>query len=52
MWENIKILNLSQQKEEGIISIRTKISYYNVFHRKSIININVKTQIVMNNPVC
>ena len=51
MWENIEILNLSQQKEEGIISIRTKISYYN-FHRKSIININVKTQIVMNNPVC
>ena len=35
MWENIEILDLSQQKEEG-----TKFSYYKVFHRTSTSNRN------------
>ena len=52
MWEIIEILNLSQQKgEKKLISIRTKLSYYKIFHRKCISNKNEKTQILMNKPV-
>ena len=35
MWGNIEILNLQQKKKEAI---RTKLSYYKVFHRKFISN--------------
>ena len=34
MLDNIEILNLEQQKKEGSFSIRTKLSYYRVYHRK------------------
>ena len=27
MWENIEILNLSQQKEEKLFGVRTKLPY-------------------------
>ena len=40
MWENIEILNLPQQKVEIAVSIRTKLSYNKVFHRKPISNRN------------
>ena len=40
MWENIEILNLSQQKEEEFI--RTKLSYYKVLHWTFISNRNQK----------
>ena len=42
MCENIEILNLSQQIEEEIIGVRTKLSYNNFFHRKFIRNRNFK----------
>ena len=46
------MLNLSQQKgEKKLISIRNKLSYYKIFHRKCISNKNEKTQILMNKPV-
>ena len=32
--------------------MRTKLSYYEVFQRKSISNRNKKTEILMNKPVC
>ena len=51
MRESIEILNLSQQKEKEPIGVRTKFSYYKVFHRKPISNKNEKTQIVMKKPV-
>ena len=44
MWKNIKKKELS--------SIRTKFSYYNVFHGKIINNIYEKTEIRENNLVC
>ena len=31
MWENIEILNFSQQKKKELFSIRTKLSYYKFF---------------------
>ena len=34
IWENIKILNLSQQKEEEAILCQNEISCYQGFHRK------------------
>ena len=43
------MLNLSQQKREDIFSIRIKLSYYKIFHRKFISNRNEKkTQMLMN----
>ena len=42
--EKTETLNLSQQKEEELFSIRTKFSYYKVFHRKVMGNINEKKQ--------
>ena len=42
MVENLKILNLSQQNEEELFSIKTKLSYRKVFHRKLIGNRNGK----------
>ena len=42
IWENIEILNLSQQKKKKLFSIRTTISYYKVFHRTVIRNKNEK----------
>ena len=36
MLDNIEILNLEQQKKEESFSIRTKLSYYRVNHRKSV----------------
>ena len=43
---------MSQQKEDKLFSIRTKLSYYKVFHRTSISNRNEKkTEILMNKPV-
>ena len=42
MWENIEVLNFSQQKEKEIRGIRTKLSYYQVFYKKVIINRNEK----------
>ena len=35
-----------------LFSIRTKLSYYKVFHRISISNRNEQTQILMNKPAC
>ena len=50
MWENIEILD-SRKKE--LFSVRTKLSYYKVFHRTSISTINEKkTEIIMKKPVC
>ena len=51
MVENLKILNLSQQNEEELFSIKTKLSYRKVFHRKLIGNRNEKKEILMNKPV-
>ena len=34
MLDNIEILNLEQPKKEESFSIRTKLSYYRVYHRK------------------
>ena len=42
MWENIEILNLLQQKEEETVCVRTKLSFYKVFHIKFIGNRNEK----------
>ena len=42
MLENKGTLNLQQQKGEKIISIRTKLSHYKIFHRKCIGNGNEK----------
>ena len=42
MWEKIEILNLSQQKEEGIIWCCNQLSYYKDFHWKFISNRNEK----------
>ena len=42
MLENTEILNLSQQKKEKLFSVRMKLSYYKVFHRKVISNRNEK----------
>ena len=39
IWENIEILN---RKEKKLFSIRTKLSYYKIFHRKFISNKNKK----------
>ena len=39
MWENIEILNLYQQK---LFGVRTKFSYYKVFRREFVSNINEK----------
>ena len=50
MWENIEILNLSQQKRQEAIYIRTKLSYYKNFYKKFISNRNKKTQILINKP--
>ena len=36
MWENIEILNWSQQKKKKLFGVRTKLSYYKVFHKKCI----------------
>ena len=33
MWENIEILNWSQQKKKKLFGVRTKLSYYKVFHK-------------------
>ena len=41
----------SRKKKESF-SIRTKFSYYKVFHRKFISNRNEKTEILMNKSVC
>ena len=45
--ENIEILNLSQHKKDGLFGIRTKLSYYKVFHRTSISIRNKKNKILM-----
>ena len=50
-WENKEILNLSQQKREKTILVRTNLSYYEVFYTRSISNRNKKKQILMNKPV-
>ena len=50
MWENIKILNLSQQKKK-LFGFRTKLSCYKNFHRKFVGYRNEKTQTIMNKPV-
>ena len=42
MWENIELSNLQQQKKKKTFIIRTKLSYYKVFHRQSISNRNEK----------
>ena len=42
MGETLKILNLSQRNEEELFSIKTKLSYRKVFHRKLIGNRNEK----------
>ena len=49
LWKilgSIKILNMSQQKEEDIIWYQTKLSYYKVFLRKFISNRNKITDII------
>ena len=51
MLENTGILNLSQQKEEELFGVRTKLLYNKGFHRKFISNRNEKTEILMNKPV-
>ena len=51
MSESIEILKLSQQKEKGTFRIRTKLSYYKVFHRISVSNRNKKTSDLMNKRV-
>ena len=47
----IEILHLSQQIEENVFGVRTKLPYYKLFHRKCISNRNEKTEILMNKPV-
>ena len=42
MWENLEIINLSRQEEQGRIGVRTKLRYYKVFHRISTSSANVK----------
>ena len=42
MWENIEILNLSQQKDKELFSIGTKLSYYKVCHWKFFSNRDIK----------
>ena len=46
---NIDTLNLSQHKKKKLFSIRTKLSYYKLFHRTSVSNRTRKKQILMNN---
>ena len=53
MWQNIEILNLSQQKEEEIIelfSIRTKFHTTKVFTKTLLVTEMKKTEILMNKP--
>ena len=48
MWENIEILNLSQQKSRrNYLVSETKFSYYNVFHRKFITSRNEKKSTIL-----
>ena len=47
----MEILNLSQEKEKEIIIIRTKLTYYKVFHITFIRNKIRKTQTLMNKPL-
>ena len=42
---------VTTERTKKLVSIRTKLPYYNVFHRKVISNRNEKTQILMNKPV-
>ena len=54
LWKilgNIKILNLSQQKEEETIWCENEIIILKVFYRKLISNSNEKTEILMNKHV-
>ena len=44
MWENIKILNLSQQNKEKTIGAKIKLSSCKCFHRKSVGNLNEKKE--------
>ena len=44
IFENIEILNLSQQKEKETICVRTKLPYYKVLCRKVISNRNDKNR--------
>ena len=37
--------------KKELFTIRTKLSYYKVFHKKSISNRNEKTETLMNNPI-
>ena len=53
MWQNIEILNLSQQNEEEIIelfSIRTKFHTTKVFTKTLLVTEMKKTEILMNKP--
>ena len=38
LLESIEILNLSQRKKKEVLSMRTKLPYYKVFHRTSLHN--------------
>ena len=42
MGENIEILTCNNRKEKKLFSIRTKLSYYKIFHIKFIDNRNEK----------
>ena len=46
---DIKLVTIKKKKE--LFRIRTKLSYYKVFHRKLTGNRNKKTEILMNKPV-
>ena len=46
-----KFLTCNNSKWKKLFSIKTKLSYYQVFHRKFISNWNEETQIIMNKPV-
>ena len=45
MWVNVDILKLSQRKKKKILVVRTKLSYYKVFHGTFISNRNENNNI-------
>ena len=51
MWENIDILTCHNRKKKKLFSIKTKLSYYKVFHRTSISNRNEKIEVLKNKRV-
>ena len=51
VFRKTEMLNLYIGKEKKLFSIRTKLLYYKIFHRKFVTIKMRKTQVLMNKPV-